>query len=205
MKCQAEVDHIFLFVSGEARAREMMEAARLRVNYSRAHSGQGTRNLCACLDDVFIELLWLDGSEILPESERITLGQRGRGQGSPVGISWRGHSCFDCVQYAAPFLPKNMEIPVARMSLDPSLPFVFAAPKSKKLTDPGDVLADKRQLPHFTILHDCEIRCACPGRLEALIVPFNNISTVVGTDSIRFKLGNLTGEITHDFVWASDL
>ena len=68
MKCQAEVDHIFLFVSGEARAREMMEAARLRVNYSRAHPGQGTRNLCACLDDVFLELLWLDGSEILPES-----------------------------------------------------------------------------------------------------------------------------------------
>ena len=61
-----ELDHLFLFVSSEATARQMMDDAGLRVNYSLSHPGQGTRNLCACLDDVFLELIWLDGSPISP-------------------------------------------------------------------------------------------------------------------------------------------
>lgn len=53
----AELDHLFLLVSDEQTAIAMMEDSGLRVNYRRVHPGQGTSNLCACLDDVFIELL----------------------------------------------------------------------------------------------------------------------------------------------------
>ncbi len=92
---KAELDHIFLIVRDETQAHSMMDQAGLRVNYSRVHPGQGTRNICACLDDVFIELLWSDGSEVSPETRQVTLDDRCNGRGSPLGVSWRGTSPFD--------------------------------------------------------------------------------------------------------------
>ena len=55
---EMELDHIFLFVRNEEPAQRMMADAGLRVNYTRHHPGQGTTNLCACLDDMFFELLF---------------------------------------------------------------------------------------------------------------------------------------------------
>jgi len=116
-----ELDHLFVFVPNEAVAQDMMDAAGLVVNYSRQHAGQGTRNLCACLDDIFLELLWLDGTEVAPEAARIGLYARGRGEGSPLGVAWRGPAPLPTEPYAAPFLPDGATIAVAAASLDQAI------------------------------------------------------------------------------------
>ncbi len=141
------LDHIFLMVSGEEEAARMMEAAGLRVNYARRHPGQGTQNLCACLDDMFIELLWADGTEISEESERISLGARCRGQGSRLGVSWRGLAPEGCDAYAAPFLPEGVNIPVLSKSLRPDMPFVFQTPGGAPPVDRDPTLVGDRQQP----------------------------------------------------------
>ena len=105
------LDHVFMIVADEARARAQMEADGLRVNYARPHPGQGTANLCACLDDVFLELLWFDGSPMSDATKEIGLADRATG-GSRFGIAWRGEPAVETVPYQAPFLPPERSIPV---------------------------------------------------------------------------------------------
>ncbi len=205
-----ELDHVFLFVPDERRAKEMMASAGLRVNYARAHPGQGTRNLCACLDDVFLELLWLDGSDISPESERITLGVRGRGQGSPIGVAWRGDAGLSCEPYAAPFLPEGATIPVARASLDPDLPFVFRAPSlapdGTKPIDRTDGLAGIRQTPDLATLGPCELTVPDPGPVSALLAGFRRVSVREGAPGLHLTLldGHGRARRTVDWIAAQD-
>jgi Glyoxalase-like domain len=187
----AELDHIFLFVSDERHARAMMAAASLRVNYSRIHHGQGTRNLCACLDDIFLELIWLDGSPIAAESERITLAARGRGQGCPIGVSWRGACDLDSNPYAAPFLPAGLTIPVARASLDPKMPFVFQSPGGTSPINRKDDLVGDRQAPHLTVMKHC--------RLAA----FERISVCQGNYGLGITLLGADGRIGRKIRWVS--
>jgi hypothetical protein len=198
-----ELDHLFLFVPNEASAHEMMAAANLRVNYSRFHKGQGTRNLCACLDDVFLELLWLDGSEISAEAEAITLGARGRGQGSPVGVSWRGESEVACVAYAAPFLPAGVTIPVAHASLDLNLPFVFRTPGGTKPIDRKDGLVGDRQSPELTVLGQCEIFVPNPEQVSGLLAVFDRVIVRQGVPSLKITLLDSNGRIGREFTWTS--
>jgi hypothetical protein len=198
----AELDHIFLFVSNETTARKMMKAANLRVNYSRVHPGQGTRNLCACLDDVFLELLWLDGTEISAESERITLGARGRSVGSPIGVSWRGVGPFEeNLSYAAPFLPNGLTIPVARASLDPELPFVFRTPGGTPPIQRTDGLVGERQTPELATLKVCVVSVPNPKIVMPLLSPFEKISVCKGLPGLRFTLLDIRGEVKRSFEW----
>lgn len=199
----AELDHVFLFVPNELRAREMMASAGLRVNYTRIHKGQGTRNLCACLDDMFLELLWLDGSECAAETERITLAARGRGLGSPIGVSWRGACDLDCAAYAAPFLPPGSTIPVARASLDLSLPFVFRTPGGTRPIDRMGGLVGNRQSPHLAVLGHCEILAPNPEAVAQLLRPFGNITVREGEHGLNVTLLDSNGRVAREFAWAS--
>lgn len=204
---KAELDHLFLFVPNETTARSMMDAAGLRVNYSRAHPGQGTRNLCACLDDVFLELLWLDGSEISAETERITLGARARGEGSPVGVSWRSTAVFQndqngTVPYTAPFLPTGITIPVAALSLDPSLPFVFQTPGGTPPIDRTDGLVGTRQAPELATMGSCNLRLPDPAAASTLMSPFENITVSKGTPALQIELLRPDGTVGRSVEWS---
>lgn len=196
-----ELDHLFLFVSSRERAEAMMAEAGLCVNYSRSHPGQGTTNLCACLDDMFVELLWLDGSPVSDETERITLGARGRGEGSPVGVSWRGPSDLPCEPYAALFLPNGMTIPVARASLDPSLPFVFRTPGGTPPIERTDGLPGTRQRPHLTTLGTCEVRVPDPEAARPLLSRFERVSLVRGPPGLRLTLLAPDGTVDREVEW----
>ena len=197
----SEIDHLFLFVSDAACAAQMMADAGLRVNYSRKHPGQGTQNLCACLDDIFLELLWLDGSAISQESERITLGARGRGVGSPIGIAWRGVSSLECEDYAAPFLPENMTISVARASLDPVLPFFFRTPDGTKPIDRSDGLVGARQTPDLSTLGRCELFAPNPKPVAALLAELKCISVKEGPYCMRLTLLDASEKPARTVVW----
>lgn len=205
VKSQVELDHIFLFVPHEPRAREMMAKAGLRVNYSRIHKGQGTRNVCACLDDMFLELIWLDGSDAAKECEEITLAARGRGEGSPIGVSWRGECELDCVDYKAPFLPDGVAIPVARASLDPDMPFVFRTPGGIRPIDRSDGLVGNRQSPDLTVLGRCEITVPNPAPVAELLAAFDRITVREGHPSLNLILLDRNGRTGREFKWETTL
>lgn len=152
-----ELDHIFLFVKNKAKAAQMLQDAGLRVNYGRQHPGQGTSNLCACLDDMFIELIWADGTDISAESDRISLGARCRGEGAPLGISWRGISPKGCATYAAPFLPNGVSIPVLAESLSPAMPFIFQTPGGAPPIERDPDLVGNRQHPRLARMGTCTL------------------------------------------------
>jgi len=189
----AELDHLFLVVPDEKTATTMMEDAGLRVNYRRVHPGQGTTNVCACLDDVFIELLWLDGSEISDATEAITLSSRARGKGSPIGISWRGLSPFEnqiggTTPYFAPFMPEGVSIPVATASLDPRLPFVFRTPGGTPPIKRADGLVGERQTPELATLGCCELVVPNADSVQELLAPFELISVRSGDPALKLTL-----------------
>lgn len=204
---KAELDHIFLIVQDETQARSMMDQAGLRVNYSRVHPGQGTRNICACLDDVFIELLWSDGSEVSDATRQITLDDRCSGLGSPVGISWRGSSPFDVsdggtVPYFAPFLPAGVSIPVASASLDLTLPFVFQSPGSTPPIERTDGLVGKRQSPELATLGKCKLLVRDAKRIQGFLAPFEKVEVQEGTPTMRLELMRFDGSIGKVVSWA---
>jgi Glyoxalase-like domain len=204
-KHNTELDHLFLFKPSELCAREMMTKAGLRVNYTRTHKGQGTRNLCACLDDIFLELLWLDGSDILTQCNQITLAARGRGEGSPIGVSWRGQCELDCIEYAAPFLPAGVTIPVARASLDAELPFVFRTPGGTRPIDRTDDLVGNRQSPHLTVLGHCEILVPNPEPVVQLLETFDRVTVREGAPSLTLTLLDANGRVGREITWKTAL
>jgi len=197
-----ELDHIFLFVKDEATAREMMQHADLRVNYSRTHPGQGTKNYCACLDDMYFELLWLDGSPIAGPSEYIGLGARGRGEGSPIGLAWRGEMDLECIPYAAPFLPANMSIPVAKTSLNKAHPFVFQSPGGDAPINGDESLVGQRQRPTYARLKEVIIRLPATNQFPAFMHSFERVHFAIGEPSIEAKLSAPFGSTTTQFIWS---
>ncbi|WP_081904725.1 VOC family protein [Palleronia rufa] len=182
---KTELDHIFLLVADRSTAERLMQTAGLVTNYSRQHPGQGTTNICACLDDMFVEFLWFDGSKISAESERIGLGDRGRGDGSPIGVSWRGAAPVACDAYSAPFLPAGVAIPVAQASLNRSLPFVFQTPGGVPPIDRTDGLPGERQRPRFGTLALCEISLPNPQEAASLLQWCERIELVKGQPGFR--------------------
>ena len=200
---RVQLDHFFLFVDSRRRAEQMMREAGLVVNYSRSHPGQGTTNLCACLDDVFLELLWLDGSDVSDAGKQITLADRGRGEGSPLGIAWRGKCHLKTISYSAPFLPNGMVIPVAEASLNRSLPFVFQSPGGVSPIERSDGMTGTRQMPYFSTLHGCRIGLSNQHTATAeLLQEFDKIDVVkAATNQIEFDLCNSAGEIAKTISW----
>lgn len=196
-----ELDHIFFFVADEAQARSWMTRDRLRINYGRKHPGQGTQNVCACLDDVFLELLWLDGTSVSDQTELIGLGARGRGEALPLGIAWRGNAPFETSPYAAPFLPAGRLLSVATASLDPRMPMIFASPGGVAPINRTDGLVGDRQAPHFARLMKCRLRMPHARQAERLLSPFARFDLDEGPLRVEMDLADHTGSSIHTVVW----
>ena len=152
-----DLDHVFLFVPSRACAERRFAAAGLRATFSRVHPGQGTTNLCAFLDDMFIELLWLDGSAPSQATQDLGLIDRARGKGLPLGLAWRGASSTPTFGYAAPYLPAGKTIAVARASRDPQVPLLFQSPAQAAPVHLPKEQVGNRQGPELTTLRGCQI------------------------------------------------
>ena len=125
--------HVFVFTEPGAPERAALEAAGLRESYRRAHPGQGTANVCYCLDNAYLELLWVEDAGDLASAPiaRTRLAERSRWRetgASPFGLSLRGAMPFDAWEFRPPYLPPGMAIPVALSSEDPRQPFLFRSP-----------------------------------------------------------------------------
>lgn len=198
-----ELDHIFLFVPSKEHAIGMMARDGLSINYGRKHPGQGTENVCACLDDIFLELLWLDGTAISPESEAIGLGARGRGDALPLGIAWRGQAPFATTPYRPPYMPPDRPIPVATDSLDPAMPLVFASPEGTAPADRTDGLAGIRQTPGLATLGQCRLRIPRASAARPLLAPFGRFELEDGPIRLEMRLLSPDGKIARTIVWGA--
>ncbi|HYC03552.1 MAG TPA: VOC family protein [Azospirillaceae bacterium] len=145
--------HVFAFVSPGAPERAALEAAGLRESFRRRHPGQGTTNVCYCLDNAYIELLWVEdaGELASPPIARTRLAERSRWREtgtSPFGIGLRrtGEGLpFPTWDFTPPYLPPGMAIPVSLGSEDPAQPFIFVSPGATRPDAWTDGRAGERQ------------------------------------------------------------
>lgn len=197
-----ELDHIFLIVPDRDAARRMLDDAGLVANYSRHHTGQGTSNLCACLDDMYIELLWFDGSPISSETENISLALRQPSDSNcQIGVSWRGDCNVDKINYMAPF---GLTVPVLRASQNPALPFVFQSPGTKPPDEQSDPRYAERQYPRFSSLKICRIGLEVRSGIDVILNNFTKIE-VEHTDRefIEFEIHRADDTQTQIIRWYS--
>jgi hypothetical protein len=132
------IDHVFLFVEADGPEIGYLASLGLAETYRRTHAGQGTRNVCYCFDNLFLELLWVDDRDEVRSDviQHTGLSERShwRNNGTcPFGIAWRPSqggptSALPTWEYSPPYLPKGMSIPVAIDSDDPRQPLMFASP-----------------------------------------------------------------------------
>ena len=133
-----EIDHVFVFVAPGAPEAAALTKLGLAESFRRPHPGQGTANVCFCFDNAYLELLWIAdaGEAVSCALARSGLAARAgwRNTGaSPFGIALRSADPaaalpFPSWNYAAPFLPAGMTIPVATASDDPRQPLLFRSP-----------------------------------------------------------------------------
>lgn len=134
------LDHVFVMVAPGAPERLRLERTGWQESFRRRHAGQGTRNVCYCLDNAYLELLWEDPEGLdaagAPGAARMRLRERARWRASgasPFGIAFRapgppGAFALEAWQYAPSWLPAGMTIPVAVASDDPAQPLLFRSP-----------------------------------------------------------------------------
>lgn len=125
--------HVFAFVPPDPPP-----PSGLVESFRRAHPGQGTANVCFMFDDTYLELLWeTNRAEITaPVLARTRLAERARWRETgacPFGICLVRDTAdevqpFRTWDYAPPFLPPGLNIPVATLSDDAEQPFVFLPP-----------------------------------------------------------------------------
>lgn len=152
-----QLDHLFVFVRPGAPEAAALERAGLRASYRRRHPGQGTANVCYCFDNAYLELLWIEdeAETTAPAVVRTRLAERAdwrRTGTSPFGIALRGGSSEELFpggswEYAAPFLPPGLTVPVASASADLGQPFLFRSPGSQRPDAWTDGRAGTRQRP----------------------------------------------------------
>jgi hypothetical protein len=149
------LDHLFVFVAPDGPEAGRLAALGLAESFRRSHPGQGTANACFCFDNAYLELLWIADAH---EAAACVLGRCGlmaranwRTTGaSPFGIALRNADPaavppFPCWDYAAPFLPAGMTIPVATASDDPRQPLLFRSPGNARPDQWTDGRAGARQ------------------------------------------------------------
>ena len=156
MAAGLELDHVFVFVAPGGAEADGLARAGLVETYRRDHPGQGTTNVCYCFDNAYLELLWVrDAREIVsPAVARTCLAERAdwrRTGASPFGIAVHAAPDvplpFATWDYAAPFLPDGVTLPVAVASDDPLQPFMFRAPRTTHPDAWPDGRAGERQRP----------------------------------------------------------
>lgn len=150
------IDHIFMLIDPEGPEIARMERLGLTETYRRTHPGQGTRNVCYCFDNMFLELLWVDEPDVArsPAIKRTGLYERSlwrSREACPFGIAWRGtlsgaETPISTWAFAPPYLPDGMTIAVAADGDDVRQPMMFRSPGS---TPPSDWPPEKRgELQH---------------------------------------------------------
>jgi hypothetical protein len=149
------LDHLFVFVAPGAPEADRLAALGLAESFRRRHPGQGTTNACFCLDNAYLELLWIaDASEAaacaLARSGLMARADWRTSGASPFGIALRcadpaAELPFASWNYAAPFLPAGMAIPVATASDDPRQPLLFRSPGNVRPDQWTDGRAGDRQ------------------------------------------------------------
>ena len=150
------IDHIFMFIDPEGPEIGQMERLGLAETYRRTHPGQGTRNVCYCFDNMFLELLWIDEPNAAqsPTIRRTGLYERSlwrSREACPFGIAWRGTSLgaepsISTWAFAPPYLSDGMTIAVADDGDDVRQPMMFRSPSS---APPSDWPPEKRgELQH---------------------------------------------------------
>lgn len=132
-----ELDHVFVFVSPDAPEAAALTGRGLVPSYRRDHPGQGTRNLCFCFDNAYLELLWVSNPDAIraPPIRRTGLAERAAWATlgtCPFGIAVRAPADvplpFATWAYTPPYLPDGMAIDVAASSTDPHQPLLFRSP-----------------------------------------------------------------------------
>lgn len=159
MAARLALDHLFVFVEPGAPERAALERAGLRESFRRRHPGQGTANVCFCLDNAYLELLWEeDPQEIAsPVVARTRLAERAawrRTGASPFGVAVRSDPPgaplpFATWEYRPPYLPGGVVIDVALASDDPRQPLLFRSPGAARpdVWTGTDGRAGERQRP----------------------------------------------------------
>ncbi len=141
-----DLDHIFIMID-PGRADDAALGLGLHEAYRRQHPGQGTRNICYALPDLFVEILWLDDRAAAesPAIARTSLSSRGRWRNTgacPLGVAWRGAAApFPTWDFCPPYLPAGLTIPMACDSDDIQQPLLFRSPGS---TTPRDWPVDRQ-------------------------------------------------------------
>ncbi len=155
MSSGLQLCHVFAFVDRDATASLSLHEAGMQESFRRQHPGQGTANACYCFDNAYLELLWVESAADIsgPAISRTRLAERSRWRethASPFGIAVRTVSHEDGLpfgtwDFAPPYLPPGMVIPVALASEDPRYPFVFRSPGNTRPDEWTDGRAGMRQ------------------------------------------------------------
>jgi hypothetical protein len=128
-----EIDHVFMLVSADS---PIIHSTGLIETYRRLHQGQGTQNICFCFENLFLEMLWVNNQA---EATREAIGRTKLYERSkwlqdptvnPFGIAWRKNQQPSQAEvptwdFAPPYLPLGLVIPVATDSDDLSQPMMF--------------------------------------------------------------------------------
>jgi hypothetical protein len=131
-----EIDHVFMLVSADS---PIIHSTGLIETYRRLHQGQGTQNICFCFENLFLEMLWVNNQA---EATREAIGRTKLYERSkwlqdptvnPFGIAWRKNQQPSQAEvptwdFAPPYLPLGLVIPVATDSDDLSQPMMFQSP-----------------------------------------------------------------------------
>ena len=133
-----ELDHVLFADSDPARVEESLVGFGLEFTLRRVHEGQGTANVCAVFDNAFFEVLFphdtaqlqSDRVALLGLQERILWRETGA---CPFGVCFRspgttesgGDLPFATWEYAAPYLPEGMGLPIVTPGGRIEEPLVF--------------------------------------------------------------------------------
>ena len=188
------IDHVFMFIEADGPEISHLASLGLVETYRRVHSGQGTRNICYCFDNMFLELLWVDDRDALRSKavERTALFERSLWQTNgkcPFGIGLRRSQnespfSFPSWDFRPPYLPAGMSIPVAIDSEDPIQPLIFESPGT---TAPTEWPVEKRG----SLQHSARL-----GAVTGMTLtmppdspPSDALITVVQSNASLFRLG----------------
>lgn len=117
------IDHLFVFCRPLAPEFDHLRRHGLQAGLRRAHTGQGTANLCIGFADAYLELLWLDDEHAARNAHSKPLGLHERARwretgASPFGIAVRPERTgspppFVPWDYHPDYLPPGQSIAMA--------------------------------------------------------------------------------------------
>jgi hypothetical protein len=146
-----ELCHVVWLVSPGAPERAGLVALGLVPSFERVHPGQGTRNVCFCFDNAYLEVLWIeDARAAATMASRLRLLERVERRpldSLPFGFAIRTDRelPFATWDYRPPFLAPGKAFAVATDSEDTRQPLIFRPPDSARPDAWTDGRAGARQ------------------------------------------------------------